>query len=109
MRFPVIYPILSAALESRLTPDDQRGSHRRRAEVSTGHDRTAPVVSGVKLCRRCHTMIGRFAPQVSDGGLMYHRQCYEAWHFFRYGRLPVLLPEEGGAPHRYRVFHYAYP
>ena len=33
----------------------------------------------------------------------YHRECYEAWYFGRFGRRPTLLAGTNGDRHRFQV------
>lgn len=47
------------------------------------------------VCGRCHMLVATYAPQVTASGMVYHRDCYEAWYFNRYGRRPALMVEEG--------------
>lgn len=46
----------------------------------------------MNACMRCHMLVARYAPQVLSGASTYHRECYEAWYFGRYGRRPRLEP-----------------
>lgn len=55
------------------------------------------------MCGRCHMQVARFAPQVLASGGLYHRECYEAWYFGRYGRRPSLLSGVNGDRHRFQV------
>ena len=58
---------------------------------------------GTHMCAQCHMHVARFAPQVVTDGLAYHRECFEAWYFGRYGRRPVLIPGVNGDRHRFQV------
>ena len=55
------------------------------------------------VCGRCHMLVARYAPQVVASTGTYHRECYEAWYFGRYGRRPSLLAGVNGDRHRYQV------
>ncbi|HYE91758.1 MAG TPA: hypothetical protein VEA38_12090 [Terriglobales bacterium] len=55
------------------------------------------------MCGRCHMQVARFAPQVLASDGRYHRECYEAWYFGRYGRRPSLLAGVNGDRHRFQV------
>ena len=54
------------------------------------------------MCGRCHMQVARFAPQVLASDGLYHRECYEAWYFGRYGRRPQLVASPSGG-HVYRA------
>lgn len=54
-------------------------------------------------CGRCHMLVARYAPQVVASAGTYHRECYEAWYFGRYGRRPTLVAGASGHRHRYQV------
>jgi hypothetical protein len=54
-------------------------------------------------CGRCHMLVARYAPQVLAAGGIYHRECYEAWYFGRYGRRPALTAGPNGDRHRFQV------
>ena len=54
-------------------------------------------------CGRCHMLVARYAPQVIASGGTYHRECYEAWYFGRYGKRPGLLAGANGNRHRFHV------
>lgn len=41
-------------------------------------------------CARCQMTVARYAPQVDANQTIYHRECYEAWYYGRYGRRPSL-------------------
>ena len=49
-------------------------------------------MKGAPPCGRCHMLVARYAPQVVATTGTYHRECYEAWYFGRYGRRPACLP-----------------
>ena len=48
-------------------------------------------MKGAPPCGRCHMLVARYAPQVVAITGTYHRECYEAWYFGRFGRRPALL------------------
>lgn len=54
-------------------------------------------------CGRCHMLVARYAPQVVAAAGVYHRECYEAWYFGRYGKRPGLLAGTNGNRHRFQV------
>ena len=54
-------------------------------------------------CGRCHMLVARYAPQVVASTGTYHRECYEAWYFGRFGKRPALLAGANGDRHRYQV------
>lgn len=54
-------------------------------------------------CGRCHMLVARYAPQVIASNGIYHRECYEAWYFGRYGRRPSLNAGTNGDRHRFTV------
>ena len=58
---------------------------------------------GAGTCSRCHMMVARYAHQVVAAGGIYHRECYEAWYFGRYGKRPALLAGGNGDRHRFQV------
>jgi len=47
-------------------------------------------------------LVARYAPQVVAITGTYHRECYEAWYFGRFGRRPTLLAVTNGDRHRVR-------
>lgn len=53
-------------------------------------------------CDRCHMLVARYAPQVIASTGIYHRECYEAWYFGRYGRRPALIAGPNGDRHRFQ-------
>jgi hypothetical protein len=72
------------------------------------HDETEISETNVKMdsaqaCGRCHMLVARYAPQVIASTGTYHRECYEAWYFGRYGKRPGLLSGTNGNRHRYQV------
>ncbi len=48
-------------------------------------------------------LVARYAPQVVAPSGTYHRECYEAWYFGRYGKRPRLLQGANGNRHRFEV------
>lgn len=68
-------------------------------------DRQAPELAtkGAPACGRCFMLVARYAPQVVAPSGTYHRECYEAWYFGRFGKRPRLLPAAGGTRHRFEV------
>jgi|GEM_PF-2967389 len=58
---------------------------------------------GRPACGRCFMVVARYAPQVVAKGQTYHRECYEAWFFGRYGRRPRLVPCGHGDRHRFEA------
>jgi hypothetical protein len=60
-------------------------------------------MNGAPACGRCHMLVARYAPQVVASTGTYHRECFEAWYFGRYGRRPSLLAGINGDRHRYQV------
>jgi hypothetical protein len=59
-------------------------------------------MKGAPACGRCHMLVARFAPQVVASTGTYHRECFEAWYFARYGKRPSLLAHDTGDRHRFR-------
>jgi len=60
-------------------------------------------MKGAPACGRCHMLVARFAPQVVASTGTYHRECFEAWYFGRYGRRPALTAGTDGDRHRFQV------
>ncbi|HET7343050.1 MAG TPA: hypothetical protein VFL90_16410 [Methylomirabilota bacterium] len=60
-------------------------------------------MKGAPACGRCHMLVARFAPQVVASAATYHRECFEAWYFGRYGKRPTLTAGANGDRHRYQV------
>ena len=58
---------------------------------------------GAPACGRCHMLVARYAPQVVASTGTYHRECFEAWYFGRYGKRPALLAGANGHRHRFQV------
>jgi hypothetical protein len=54
-------------------------------------------------CGRCHIFVARFEHQVVASTGVYHRECFEAWYFGRFGRRPSLLAGLNGRRHCYEV------
>lgn len=68
-------------------------------------DRTVTDISmkGAPACGGCHMLVARYAPQVVASTGTYHRECFEAWYFGRYGKRPALLEGANGHRHRFQV------
>jgi hypothetical protein len=60
-------------------------------------------MKGAPACGRCHMLVARFAPQVVASAGTYHRECFEAWYFGRYGKRPALMAGTNGDRHRFQV------
>jgi hypothetical protein len=60
-------------------------------------------MKGAPACGRCHMLVARFAPQVVASSGTYHRECFEAWYFGRYGKRPALMAGTNGDRHRFQV------
>jgi hypothetical protein len=60
-------------------------------------------MKGVPACGRCHMLVARYAPQVVASTATYHRECFEAWYFGRYGKRPVLQAGAAADRHRFRL------
>ncbi|HEV8643509.1 MAG TPA: hypothetical protein VGV13_20720 [Methylomirabilota bacterium] len=60
-------------------------------------------MKGAPVCGRCFMLVARYAPQVVATTGTYHRECYEAWYFGRYGKRPRLLQGTNGDRHRYQI------
>jgi hypothetical protein len=58
-------------------------------------------MKGAPPCGRCFMLVARFAPQVSTSNGTYHRECFEAWYFGRFGKRPRLV--QNGDRHRYQA------
>lgn len=58
-------------------------------------------MKGAPPCGRCFMLVARYAPQVSTPTGTYHRECYEAWYFGRFGKRPRLV--QNGDRHRYQT------
>ena len=48
-------------------------------------------------------LVARYAPQVVAITGTYHRECYEASYFGRFGRRPTLRAGTNGDRHRFQV------
>jgi hypothetical protein len=60
-------------------------------------------MKGAPACGRCFMLVARYAPQVVTPAATYHRECYEAWYFGRYGKRPRLVQSAAaGDRHRYQ-------
>ena len=60
-------------------------------------------MKGAPACGRCHMLVARYAPQVVASTGTYHRECFEAWYFGRYGKRPALTAGTNGDRHRFQV------
>lgn len=58
-------------------------------------------MKGAPACGRCHMLVARYAPQVVASTGTYHRECFEAWYFGRFGKRPRLV--QNGDRHRYQA------
>ncbi len=74
-----------------------------RAKVSEEGNVVDIRMERSNTCARCHMLVARFAPQVIATSGVYHRECFEAWYFGRYGRRPALLAGPNSDRHRFRV------
>lgn len=61
------------------------------------------VMKGAAACGRCFMLVARFAPQVVVPSGTYHRECYEAWYFGRFGKRPRLVAGTNSDRHRYEA------
>lgn len=59
-------------------------------------------MKGAPACGRCFMLVARYAPQVVAPTGTYHRECYEAWYFGRYGKRPRLRGMNGDR-HRFEA------
>jgi hypothetical protein len=64
---------------------------------------TAIDMKGAPPCGRCFMLVARYAPQVVAPTGTYHRECYEAWYFGRFGKRPRLVPGANCDRHRYQA------
>jgi hypothetical protein len=60
-------------------------------------------MKGAPPCASCHMLVARYAPQVMASTGTYHRECFEAWYFSRYGKRPVLQTASGADRHRFHL------
>jgi hypothetical protein len=60
-------------------------------------------MKGAPACGRCFMLVARYAPQVVASTGTYHRECFEAWYFARYGRRPRLVAGHNGHRHCFTV------
>jgi len=58
-------------------------------------------MKGADTCGRCFMLVARFAPQVIVPSGTYHRECYEAWYFGRFGKRPRLVTRPNSDRHHY--------
>ena len=59
------------------------------------------IKKGAPPCGRCFMLVARYAPQVSTSNGTYHRECFEAWYFGRFGKRPRLV--QNCDRHRYQA------
>jgi hypothetical protein len=60
-------------------------------------------MKGAPACGRCFMLVARYAPQVVASTATYHRECFEAWYFGRYGKrtaAPRTTPRRPTGPSR---------
>jgi hypothetical protein len=93
---------LASRNADRLT-HDAAGGPNSGAGAMEDEKLTEISMKGAPPCGRCHMLVARYAPQVVATTGTYHRECYEAWYFGRYGRRPSLLAGINGDRHRYQV------
>jgi hypothetical protein len=94
---PTTYAIHRRARGGRGGPDE-------KGEAEMEEQKTTEIsMKGAPPCGRCHMLVARYAPQVVASTGTYHRECYEAWYFGRYGKRPSLLAGTNGDRHRYQV------
>jgi hypothetical protein len=60
-------------------------------------------MKGAPPCVSCHMLVARYAPQVSASTGTYHRECFEAWYFARYGKRPALQTASRADRHRFQI------
>jgi hypothetical protein len=60
-------------------------------------------MKGAPACGRCFMLVARYAPQVVASTGTYHRECFEAWYFGRYGKRPRLVAGHNGDRHRFQL------
>ena len=60
-------------------------------------------MKGAPACGRCYMLVARYAPQVVASTGTYHRECFEAWYFGRYGKRPKLRAGTSGNRHRFQT------
>src|SRR6266849_2257651 len=75
---------------------------RERTPEAMEEDNVIDInMKGAPACGRCFMLVARYAPQVEASTGTYHRECYEAWYFGRFGRRPRL--SANGSRHQYQV------
>ena len=77
--------------------DDQVNEPREESDKATISTKGNPA------CGRCHLLVARYAPQVIASSGVYHKECFEAWYFSRYGKRPKLRQGNGSDRHRFQV------
>jgi hypothetical protein len=60
-------------------------------------------MKGAPPCASCHMLVARYAPQVVASTGTYHRECFEAWYFSRYGKRPALRTASSADRHRFHI------
>ncbi len=60
-------------------------------------------MKGAPACGRCFMLVARYAQQAVASTGTYHRECFEAWYFGRYGKRPRLVAGHNGDRHRFQV------
>jgi hypothetical protein len=72
------------------------------SETTMEEDNVVDInMKGAPACGKCFMLVARYAPQVEASTGTYHRECYEAWYFGRFGRRPRL--QVNGSRHLYQV------
>jgi hypothetical protein len=99
----IAYGIPLALRNADRLAHDAAGGPNSGARAMEDEKLTEISMKGAPPCGRCHMLVARYAPQVVATTGTYHRECYEAWYFGRYGRRPSLLPGINGDRHRYQV------
>ena len=79
------------------------GANPDERQIKSMEEMTDIQMKGAPPCGRCHMLVARYAPQVAASTGTYHRECYEAWYFGRFGKRPALLAGSNGDRHRYQV------
>src|SRR2546430_9888024 len=82
---------------------DASGGTQNGAGAMEEEELTEVSMKGAPPCGRCHMLVARYAPQVVAITGTYHRECYEAWYFGRFGRRPTLLAGTNGDRHRFQA------
>jgi hypothetical protein len=80
----------------------QRSGRAKGRDDAMNEDNVIDInMKGAPACGRCFMLVARYAPQVEAETGTYHRECYEAWYFGRFGRRPRL--QANGSRHLYQV------